>query len=165
MYHLKAGAANFEAEIKKGTISLNGNTITPSAYKLPNGDTHLIINNKGYTVEQLGWNETHDALKLRVNGKLIEVEAKSELTILLQKMGMGIGTSSKANDIKAPMPGLIVAIKVDVGMQVQKGQVLVVLEAMKMENAIKATGDGVVKRVTVSTGDKVEKNAVLVEFS
>jgi biotin carboxyl carrier protein len=63
------------------------------------------------------------------------------------------------------MPGLIVAIKVDVGMQVQKGQVLVVLEAMKMENAIKATVDGVVKRVTVSTGDKVEKNAVLVEFS
>ena len=165
MYHLKAGNSSFEAEIKQGIVTLNGKEITPSSYTLPNSDTHLLLGNKGYCIENLGWNETHDVLTLRVNGKVIAVEAKSELSILLQKMGMGSAGSSKANDVKAPMPGLIVAIKVDVGQQVHKGDVLLVLEAMKMENAIKATGDGVVKRVTVSTGDKVEKNHILVEFS
>jgi biotin carboxyl carrier protein len=80
-------------------------------------------------------------------------------------MGFGTGASSKANDVKAPMPGLIVGVMVDIGQAVKKGDTLVILEAMKMENAIKAGGDGVVKKVAVSTGDKVDKNQVLVAFA
>jgi hypothetical protein len=88
MYHLKAGNSSFEAEIKQGVVILNGKEMTPSAYTLPNSDTHLLLGTKGYRVENLGWNETHDVLTLRVNGKVIAVEAKTELSILLQKMGI-----------------------------------------------------------------------------
>lgn len=65
---------------------------------------------------------------------------------------------------KAPMDGAIVAVLAEAGAQVTKGQLLVVLEAMKMEHPIKAGVDGVIKRVAVSQGDQVKNRQVLVEI-
>ena len=62
------------------------------------------------------------------------------------------------------MPGLIVRINVEPGMQVQPGQGLVVMEAMKMENELRASAAGVVKAVRVSPGTAVERGTVLVEL-
>ena len=62
------------------------------------------------------------------------------------------------------MPGLIVRTEVGVGDRVRKGQGVVVMEAMKMENELKAEADGVVSRVMVEDGTAVEKGAVLAEF-
>jgi len=67
-------------------------------------------------------------------------------------------------EIKAPMPGLILDIKVAPGDVVKKGDVLVILEAMKMENSIKSPGDGMVKIVRVGLKQSVEKNQVLIQF-
>lgn len=72
--------------------------------------------------------------------------------------GAGGGT------IKTQMPGRIVRLLVDVGAEVAKGDPLLVVEAMKMENEIKAPRDGVVKRFAVGAGDLVEAKAVLVEL-
>ena len=66
--------------------------------------------------------------------------------------------------IKAPIPGLITRVLVQVGDQVEAGQPILVLEAMKMENIIKCPGDGTVKTVNVKKGDSVEKNQVLIGF-
>lgn len=63
--------------------------------------------------------------------------------------------------VTSPMPGKIVAIKANVGDTVKKGDVVVVLEAMKMENEIGATEDGVIASVNVANGDMVESGAVL----
>ena len=73
--------------------------------------------------------------------------------------------AQKVNDLKAPMPGLVLDILVSEGQTIQKGDNLLVLEAMKMENNLKATNDAVVKKIKVSKGDKVEKNTVLIELS
>jgi biotin carboxyl carrier protein len=62
------------------------------------------------------------------------------------------------------MPGLILDLKVAPGDVVKKGDVVLILEAMKMENSIKSPGDGVVKEVKVSLKQSVEKNQVLIQF-
>ena len=73
-------------------------------------------------------------------------------------------TSSKVNDLKAPMPGLVLEILVCEGDKINKGDTLVVLEAMKMENALKAVADATVKKISIKKGNTVEKNQVLVHL-
>lgn len=63
--------------------------------------------------------------------------------------------------VPAPMPGKILGVKVSVGQAVKKGDVLVILEAMKMENEIVAPSDGTVASINVSNGDAVESGATL----
>ena len=63
--------------------------------------------------------------------------------------------------INAPMPGKILGIKANAGQAVKKGQVILVLEAMKMENEIVAPQDGTVASINVSVGEQVEAGAVI----
>jgi biotin carboxyl carrier protein len=79
-------------------------------------------------------------------------------------MGMNSSVSGILKEIKAPMPGLILDLKVAPGDLVKKGDVVLILEAMKMENSIKSPGDGIVKAVNVSLKQSVEKNQVLIQF-
>jgi biotin carboxyl carrier protein len=72
--------------------------------------------------------------------------------------------STKANVVKAPMPGLVLRVQVKVGDAVKKGDALLVLEAMKMENVIKAEGEGIVKAIKVNEKQAVEKNTLLIEM-
>ena len=62
------------------------------------------------------------------------------------------------------MPGLVLEIMVKAGDEVKKGDALLILEAMKMENVLKATGDGTVKSVSVSKGAPVDKGTILIEM-
>lgn len=71
-------------------------------------------------------------------------------------------TAASGEKICAPMPGTVMSVKVSNGQSVKKGDVLVVLEAMKMENEIFAPCDGTVASVAVSNGDSVESGKVLV---
>ena len=66
--------------------------------------------------------------------------------------------------LEAPMPGRVIAVGVEPGQAVKRGQELLVVEAMKMENALRASRDGIVKSVTVRPGDMVGAGAVLVEL-
>ncbi|EEG52524.1 biotin/lipoyl-containing protein, partial [Enterocloster asparagiformis] len=63
--------------------------------------------------------------------------------------------------VTAPMPGKVVGVKASAGQAVKKGDTILVLEAMKMENDIVAPQDGTVASINVSTGDSVESGAVL----
>jgi len=64
--------------------------------------------------------------------------------------------------VRAPLPGLIVGVKVEVGQQIKKGDVVLVLEAMKMENDIVASADGTVKEIVVAKGSAVSLGDALV---
>jgi biotin carboxyl carrier protein len=72
--------------------------------------------------------------------------------------------NNSAKEIKAPMPGLIFDIKVKEGDEVKKGDPVLILEAMKMENILKSPGDGTVKKIKIKKGESVEKNQVLIQF-
>jgi biotin carboxyl carrier protein len=63
--------------------------------------------------------------------------------------------------MKAPMPGLVIAVPIAVGEQVEKGQNLVILESMKMQNELKAPRSGLVNRILIEKGDNVEQNQIL----
>jgi Acetyl/propionyl-CoA carboxylase, alpha subunit len=100
-----------------------------------------------------------------VNGRHYPVILKDKFDVLLEKMGMNSNAGAKVNHVRAPMPGLIISLKVKNGDEVKTGDTLLILEAMKMENIIKAPGDAIVKSVKVSMGQGVEKNQVLIEFN
>ena len=70
----------------------------------------------------------------------------------------------KLKDLKAPMPGLVLDIMVKEGEEVTEGQELIVLEAMKMENAIKSPQDGKIKKIAIKNQDKIDKNHTLLSF-
>lgn len=72
--------------------------------------------------------------------------------------------AAKGAKVKPPMPGRIVSLDVKVGDQVKRGQGLLVLEAMKMQNEITAPADGLVKAINVKPGQTVDANAILIEI-
>jgi pyruvate carboxylase subunit B len=107
---------------------------------------------------------TRGAYTLWLDGWRFEVEALDERTRAIRELsGASAGPSGPA-PLKAPMPGLIVRVSVQVGDQVQAGQGIVVMEAMKMENELRATAAGKVKSILASPGTAVEKGALLVEL-
>ena len=82
----------------------------------------------------------------------------------MDRFGMKAGGSGGAREVKAPMPGLVLAVHVAPGDAVEAGQRLLVLEAMKMENEIKAPTSGSVKKVAATAGTAVGKGALLVSI-
>ncbi len=97
-----------------------------------------------------------------MQGTLYQVEVIDEREFLLrQQAGAGVADSGPFH-LKAPMPGLVVAVPVSEGQEVRKGEVLVVLESMKMQNELKSNRDGKVTRVLVAPGEAVDKNQTLV---
>ena len=146
---------DFELADKASTLDL---------LKLDNNVFHLIENHQSYEVELLSVDKRNKVVSLLLNGQKYECKIHNSLDLLLEKMGMGAGANNKINEIKAPMPGLVLDIKVGPGDQLSKGDSVLVLEAMKMENLIKSPGDGVVKSVSVKKGEAVEKNQVLIHL-
>lgn len=125
---------------------------------------HLVHNHKTYTIEVLEKNIAEKTLLLRINGRSYLAQAEDELDKLLKQLGMSAGSSAKVNNIKAPMPGLILQVLVAEGQAIQKGDSLLILEAMKMENVIKSPGEGVIKAIKVQQGAPVDKNQILIDL-
>jgi biotin carboxyl carrier protein len=99
-----------------------------------------------------------------VDGHRFDVEALDERTRTIREMSAAAEGPTGPAPVKAPMPGLIVRVNVQVGDEVQAGQGVVVMEAMKMENELRATGAGRVRAVHATPGAAVEKGALLVEL-
>ena len=101
---------------------------------------------------------------LKIKGKKFHVQLEDRLDILLNKMGIASDSEEEIHQLKAPMPGLILEIIGSKGMQVSKGEKILVLEAMKMENIIRSPSDGVIADILIEIGDSVEKNQLLIQF-
>jgi len=155
-------STEFTFEEKNNELFLNGDKKQVDFVPISKNKFHVLKDNLSYTVEII--DQTEKSLKLLINGKEYETTIKSELDQLLDKMGISAVSAAKANDLKAPMPGLVLDIKVAVGQEIKVGDPVVVLEAMKMENILKSPADAVIKAICVTKGKNVEKNAILVEF-
>lgn len=125
---------------------------------------HLIHGNESIEAELLTIDRESKTLQIRMGHRTATLKLKDRFDLLLEKMGMTVNGNGSIKHIKAPMPGLILDLKVKPGDEVKKGDVVLILEAMKMENSIKSPGDGVVKEVKVSLKQSVEKNQVLILF-
>lgn len=148
-----------------GAISVNNESFVWDLVPLGSGRYHLLYEGRSYTAELISADYAAKSLQLKLNNRLVEIQAKDRFDLLLDKLGMSNTAIKKVNELKAPMPGLIVDIRVEPGQAVQKGDALLVLEAMKMENILKAPGDGIVGTIKVSLRDNVQKGQVLVQFA
>ena len=101
------------------------------------------------------------SVSLRLNGRPWSGTVDDRRTTLAKRFGSGPGGSSGEVTIKAPMPGLVSRILVQQGDTVRRGDGLLILEAMKMENEVKAEYDGSIIRIDCKEGSPVEKNARL----
>lgn len=99
-----------------------------------------------------------------LGGHRFEVEALDERTRTIRELSRAAAGPAGPAPLIAPMPGLIVRVNVQAGDQVQAGQGLVVMEAMKMENELRCQAAGTVKAVHASPGTAVEKGTVLIEL-
>lgn len=158
------GHRSLEIDVSTSPLTIDGVEFPIDVAKLSGDKFHIVRNNKGYNAEIIDVNKLTRTVTVRINGSTHTVQLKDKFDLLLEKLGMNNSGNSRLNNLKAPMPGLIIDLRVAVGQPIQAGDPLLILEAMKMENIIKAAGDGVVKRVTVKKGDSVEKGQVLIEF-
>ena len=101
---------------------------------------------------------------LWLDGYRFEAEALDERARTIREMSGAVTGPSGPAPLVAPMPGLIVRVNPQVGDQVQAGQGLIVMEAMKMENELRAQAAGRVKSILVAPGTAVEKGALLIEL-
>lgn len=164
MFKVTTGTTTFEIFPTEEGFSVDGQLIRPDVTHIEDGYLHILYNNKSFRAEVVKVSFEDKSFLIKVNGNLYPVTLKDKFDLLLEKMGLNNQTSGKVNNIKAPMPGLIVALKVAEGDVVKAGDPLIILEAMKMENIIKSPGEGIVRSVSVKKGDSVEKNQVLIEF-
>jgi biotin carboxyl carrier protein len=169
MYKVKVnGKAELQTELRSdGHLFeglLNGKETKGDLVKISEGLYHLLYNNKSYTIQLVKKNQEEKTMTLRINSVKVNVQLRDKYDELLHRLGLDEMASRKVNDVKAPMPGMVLNILVGEGTQVKKGDALLVLEAMKMENIIKSPCDGVVKRVAANKGTAVEKNQLLIQF-
>jgi biotin carboxyl carrier protein len=94
-------------------------------------------------------------------GQMYTAQVEDEREKRLRAALGGAASDQGEFHLKAPMPGLVVAVPVGAGQAVQKGDVLVILESMKMQNELKAPRAGTVTRLRVAPGDRVEKKDTL----
>lgn len=96
-----------------------------------------------------------------LRGHLFQAKVEDEREKRLKAAAGGGVAEGGEFKLKAPMPGLVVSIPVSEGQEITKGQVLVILESMKMQNELKAPRDGKVERIRVKAGESVEQKQTL----
>lgn len=164
MIQANVNESTYDIETKAGELFLNEQPFAWDLQHLESKHFHILKDNKSYRAEVLLADFETKTFQLKINGEIHEVNLKDKTDLLLEKMGLSATASNVMKELKAPMPGLIYELKIAEGGTVQKGDVLLILVAMKMENAIKAVGEGVVKQINVNLNDSVEKNQVLITF-
>lgn len=141
-------------------VLVNGVRYPIDFQELPEGSVYsLLLKNRSWE----GAVEERDGQwEVLIRGELYAVKVQDERSYRLSKArGTATAVTGEAT-IKSPMPGIIVAVPVNVGDAVHKGDKVVILESMKMENELRSPRDGVVLRVNVQKGVGVEKDQVLV---
>ncbi len=152
----------YQVTVQDQTWELEGSPI--DAIRLQSGAFHILKNNKAYRATVLKANYADKTFSIEVNGNRYEVRIADHFDQLVEKLGLSTASAQLVNDVKAPMPGLVLAVEVEAGQKVEKGQGLLILEAMKMENVIKSVGDGVIKAIRVEQGAAVDKGQLLIEM-
>lgn len=151
LYIVNSVFSHKASDLLKGQIE----TLEPNIFR-------YFFKGKNYIVQL--FEEEDKIYTLKIDGQTLKVEAKDDLDLLIEQLGFNAMSAMKLSSIKAPMPGLVLDVMVSVGDAIAKGDSLLILEAMKMENVIKSEGEGVIKSIEINQGDKVDKGQILIEL-
>ena len=164
MYNLQFDGKSFDVLPGDDGLQINGKPFEWDLIALGDGKYHILYKNKSYPAEVVKIDRETKTVDLKIRGQRYSIRFREEVDLLMEKMGMTSAAAGKVNVIKAPMPGLIIDLRVKEGDEEKAGDPLLILEAMKMENIIKSPGAGTVKKVKIKKGDSVEKGHVMIEF-
>jgi biotin carboxyl carrier protein len=158
------GDAQFTIDINRdGQITVDGEVVNVDMRQMLDTTMYsLIINGVSHDVRM---NEGDGVYLAELSGEIFEVVVEDERTRRLAGLKGGPGAMTGEAMIEAPMPGVVVDVWVTPGQKVEKGDIVVILESMKMQNEFKAPRAGKVHTVRVAPGDKVEQNAVMLTIT
>ncbi len=163
-YLTTIGEKTFTIDInKEGEIMLDGVKENLDLRAIDDAGLYsLIINNESYeAVVEEGDGE----FRVLINGVLFHAQVADERAKRLAEAAGAFTSTSGEATMKSPMPGMIVAVSVKEGDVVKKGQVVLVLESMKMENELKAPRDGTISLIKIQPRQAVEQGQVLLSLS
>ena len=150
----------FEIEVdNEGRVLIDGEERDVDFLNLGGSLFSLITENKSF---EAVIDDDEGRIDVMMRGRLFEAQVLDERAMLLmQRRG---GMASASGEVNAPMPGLIVEVTAALGGEVAKGQTVIILESMKMQNELKSPVDGVVRAIHAEAGQAVDKNELLVEI-
>jgi len=154
----------FQISLDKNEWQINKKDVQLDVQTQPNGLISALVNGKSFTAQLERIDVKTKEIILRINGQVHQVAIREDIDLLLSSMGLDLKSMQKIEPIKAPMPGLILKVLVEPGQEINKGDGLLILEAMKMENVLKATNSAKVKSIKVGERMAVEKGAILIEL-
>ncbi|MBI5667541.1 MAG: biotin/lipoyl-binding protein [Chloroflexi bacterium] len=157
------------------TYDHNGQTVTLTLDQQPDGSYHAVIGDRTYTVQAQPLNEGGWLLALgrqrfvvysavEGNTRFLSLEGQDYTLTVPDTRAARRQRSAGGGDLTAQMPGQVVDVLVNEGDTVERGQTLVILEAMKMEIRVAAPAAGRVKRLLARKGEVVERGQLLVEI-
>lgn len=127
-----------------------------------NGRYLLRIGTKLHKIDNIEYDK--HTVTFTLNGNWHSVKVRNEQDLLLDRLGFKTVGEIGEGELNAPMPGKILEILVSEGDEVELGDPVAILEAMKMENELKAPIKGTVSSIAVDEGDSLEKNALILEI-
>ncbi len=163
-YFVSFGERTLEVDVEGDVVRVDGVELSADLAALPGSELRsLLVDGRSYLV-QAAREERRGAWRLRIDGVPLEADVADERTRAIRSLTGGAAGERGPRPVRAPMPGLVIRIEVEVGDRVAAGDGVAIIEAMKMENELKAESTGRVARIHVSAGDAVEKGALLVEL-
>jgi biotin carboxyl carrier protein len=164
-YFVSIGEQTFEVELRDQDVVVNGEILRAELQHVPGTLLRrLSLDGKSYRVVAVA-GETRGAWELQLGGERVHAEVVDERTRTIRAMTARTTGPHGPKPVRAPMPGMLVRVEVEVGEHVRAGQGVVIIEAMKMENELKADAAGVVSKILAVPGTAVEKGTVLIEFA
>ena len=154
-------------------VSVNGNQVfnltensltALDAVSVEENHFHILNENTPFQAEIITADFNSRKYNVKVNENTYQVTIANELDLLIESMGISVGANKVVNEVKAPMPGLILEVCVAVGQEVTENEPLLILEAMKMENTLVSPRSGKIKSIAVEKSNAVEKGQLLIEF-
>jgi biotin carboxyl carrier protein len=131
MLEVKVNNTKFSVENER----INGESFNWDLLDYKDGTFHILKDNVSYRAMLLNIDETLKTMTISINGNEYSVSIKDKYDLLLEKLGLNNLASTKINNIKAPMPGLVFDIKVAVGDAIKKGDTVLDLEAMNLKKS------------------------------
>ena len=152
---------DLEIDLNEGLALINGEHFEYEISEY-NGRYYFRVGNQLWILANVQVKGTQ--IRFNINGYPVQLHIKNEQALLLETLGMKPELEQSTKVIKAPMPGKVLSIEVEEGNQVQEGETILVLEAMKMENEIKSPIQGRIKTIQVELGQTIDKQTLLVEL-